>query len=86
MNNRITNKDLENLLSRINAAAGFNNPQSIEYNTIGSYYLDFAYGGVKLVRIVSSGGGQTNITHGYNPKRETYNAMQAFLLGMGVQS
>lgn len=78
MTNRITEKQLNDLLNRINIAAGFDNPA---YGTIGSYALDRAYGCTKLVKIVTAGGGQRDVT-GYGTKRECFNQMQAFLAGM----
>lgn len=76
---RITQKNLEAVLKRINAKAGFDNPK---YSEIGSYTLDYAYGGVKLERFVSAGGGVTSITSGFTSKRECYDLMHSFLMGM----
>lgn len=53
-----------------------------KYSTVGAYCLDYAYGGVKLAQWVSEGGGQRDITCGFNPKRETYYAMLAYCNGM----
>lgn len=69
------------MLDRINDKAGFEGVP-VQYNTVGAYALDYAYGGVKLVKIVSEGGGQTNITCGYDTKKECYYQMRAFLAGM----
>lgn len=76
---RITQKHLEVLLKRINAKAGFDNPK---YSEVGSYTLDWAYGGVKLERFVSTGGGVTSITRGFSSKRECHELMHSFLMGM----
>lgn len=85
---RITQKDLECLVERINKATGSpvatctkqTNKQYV-WN-IGNYHLDYAYGGVKLVRTCNEGGGISNIsTGGFGTKRELYNWMQAFLVG-----
>lgn len=72
---RITQKHLESVLKRINAKAGFDNPK---YSEIGSYTLDWAYGGVKLEKFVNDRGGISCITNGFNSKRETYNLMHSF--------
>lgn len=78
MSNRITRKDLESLVNELNEAKGFD-PKSVQYNTVGAYQLDYAYGGVKLVKIASPSGGQTNVsTGGYGTKKELY----IFLRGM----
>lgn len=76
---RITQKHLEAVLKRINAKAGFDNPK---YSEVGSYTLDWAYGGVKLERFVNTSGGVTSITQGFDTKRNTYNLMHSFLMGM----
>lgn len=76
---RITQKDLENVLARINRKAGFDNPK---YSTVGSYCLDYAYGGCRLDQYCNEGGGIRTITNGYVSKRELYNLMHAFLQGM----
>lgn len=91
--NRIKMSDLENLLSRINAKAGFDesvklwnrvNGQNI--STVGMYCLDGAYGGWKMARICNESGGQSTVTHGYVSKRDLYNMMHAYLAGMNTQS
>ena len=88
MTTRINQSDLEAVVNRINRATG-NNLEAVTrgedgkytYN-IGTYVLDGAYGGWKLQQIMSDGGGVTNITSGYIPKRELYYQMQAFLAGI----
>ena len=76
MSNRITQKDLDILVSDINAQNGITNAV---WNTVGSYRLDYAYGGVKLVKTTSEGGGITNVSpDGYGTKKQLY----TFLRGM----
>ena len=79
---RITQKHLEGLLQMINKKAGFENPK---YSEVGSYTLDWAYGGVKLERFVNEKGGVDSITSGFCPKRETWYLMRAYLDGMGAK-
>lgn len=81
--NRITQKDLESVLSRINKVKGFGDKP--KYSTPNSYGLDGAYGGWKLVQYVNDKGGERNITHGYLPKKELYYQMQAYLNGLANQ-
>jgi hypothetical protein len=76
---KITQKDLEAVLKRINSKAGFENPK---YSTIGSFLLDGAYGGWKLAQYCNEHGGQRDITSGFIPKKELYYQMHAFLSGM----
>ena len=87
---KTTIKDLESLCERINVAT--NSPlkpyaklKSGEFRAnaqIGCYLLDGAYGGYKLARITNKGGGQTDITQGYDPKSILWDKMYAFLNGV----
>lgn len=88
MTDRITMKNLEYQVERINKAM---NSPAASYTrdkagklkaNIGNYHLDGAYGGWKLARMTSEGGGITCITSGFVPKRELYNQLQAFLSGI----
>ena len=73
---RITQKDLDCKVARLNRIAGFENP---EYSTIGAYCLDYAYGGVQLQKYVTDGGGVRDIfRQGYMTKRELYNLICAY--------
>ena len=85
---RITQKDLGRMVDSINKAT--NSPAAPYRKTIrnslkgniGNYDLDYAYGGVKLVRMVNEGGGITVISSGgYGTKRALYHWMGAFLAG-----
>ena len=74
---RVTEKDLKNLVARLNKMAGFDNP---EYSTIGAYCLSFAYGGVSLHRYVNERGGVTDVFRsGHVPKRDLYNRIHAYI-------
>ncbi len=91
---RITQKDLGYLVKRINEVTaspdipwrrnGREGKRSAGFTAnIGNYHLDYAYGGVKIVRMVNEGGGITDISrNGFGTKRELYNWMQAFLAGL----
>ena len=85
---RIIQKDLEYLVGRINEITGSPSKPYTKTETgflanIGNYHLDYAYGGVKLSRMVNPGGGITNISDmGFGTKRELYNWMRAFLAGL----
>jgi len=94
---RIRQLDLEILVTRINKAT--NSPiatcskqtnkqtQYIQYVwNIGNYHLDYAYGGVKLVRTCNERGDISTVsTGGYGTKRDLYNWMQAFLAGIELK-
>lgn len=84
---RITEKDLEAVVDRINRVTS-SPPASYVKDVdgklvaqVGNYHLSYAYGGVSLHRMVE-GGGETNVFRcGHVPKRELYVMMQAFLDG-----
>ena len=83
MTQRITEKQLENLVTWINELTGspveYRNKETGKIN-IGHFTLSHAYGGVCVHRIVNEGGGcSTPIVHGHVTKRELYNEMHAFI-------
>ena len=93
MSNRITNKDLEHMLARINSEAGkplepYTQDSEGRYRpNAGTYVLDSAYGGVRLSQMSQKEGcsGTRDIT-GLGTKRETHLKMHAFLRGMQAKS
>lgn len=87
---RITQKDLQNLVDRINEATGnklepYDNSKPRCNPNPNVYYLDWAYGGVCLVQMVDKGTGVRSILPGFGTKRELYNKMQAFLSGLAAK-
>lgn len=85
--NRITLKDLEAVRDRINRIT--NSPMTYHdknaatfKSNIGHYTLDNAYGGWSLQRVSNEHGGVETIIHGYRPKAELYELMQAFIKGL----
>lgn len=89
---RITNKQLEYLVSEINEK--LNRPKQpytrdengIIKANIGNFHLSWAYGGVCLHEMMNEGGGvSTPLVYGHVPKRELYNAMRAFLAGLNMK-
>ena len=88
--NRITMRDLEATVRRINDLAG--TPHTCWVKTenvnrpftanIGCYHLSGAYGGYSLVQMVNDGGGERTIIGGHMPKRELYERMHAFIRGL----
>ena len=90
---RITQKQLEYLVERINEAT--NSPKASYTKTdkppyranIGNYHLSYAYGGVKLERMCNEHGGVSTVSSGgYGTKRELYEWMRAFLDGMSERT
>ena len=77
---RITQRDLEIKVDRLNTMAGFDNP---EYSTIGAYVLDYAYGGVQLHKYTNKSGGIRDIfRQGFMPKKELFYLICAYELGL----
>jgi hypothetical protein len=88
MSNRINNVDIKRLVDLLNDRTGNNrlawSPDKRGANT-GTYYVDGAYGGVRLVQIMSDGGGIRTVSHdGYGTKRELYNYLLALLDGIDL--
>jgi len=86
MNDRITNKQLESLCDLINQRTnspmgGWQRVGNANVANVGHYYIDGAYGGVSLVRMVTDGGGVRTIIE-RSSKRELFYLMHAFLKGM----
>ncbi len=88
---RITQKDLEYQAKRINELTNSpltlwaKNDNGFTKANIDNYHLDYAYGGVKLVRMVNVHGGITEISRdGYGTKRQLYSWMNAFIAGIAV--
>lgn len=74
MTNRITQKDLEQMVYRLN---GNTEPQ---YSTVGAYALSYAYGGVKLIQYINTSGAQREISRdGFGTKRQLYGFLQGML-------
>lgn len=84
----ITQKDLENMLLRLNHVAGTPTTPYTKMSggkhraNIGNYHLDMAYGGVKVVRMNNEGGGIRDITQGYETKRNCYNQLYMYIRGI----
>ena len=84
---RITQKDLENIIKRLNKVTG--NPaepwtrrDGRNVANIGNYHIGSAYGGVQFLQMVTEGGGVKDIFRGYSTKRELYNLICAYLEGI----
>ena len=92
MTRRIVNADLEALVSRINSVTGspsesYTKDEAGKFTSnLDNYHLSWAYGGVTLHRMCTTGGGVNEIFAGHMPKRELYNKMSAFLAGIDAVS
>lgn len=88
MTTRITEKQLQAVVDRINHATNSPLASYLQINgkltaQIRNYHLDGAYGGWKLSRMASDGGGTSDVFHsGYCTKRELYDQLHAFLRGL----
>ena len=90
---RITQKDLEAVVSRINRICGTPAtpyamiPDGSFAPNANCYHLSYAYGGVQLVQMSSTIGctGVRNVLGtGHIPKADLYNRMQSFISGLEV--
>ena len=88
---RITKQDLKKVLDRINKATdhkldAWTKDSTGRYRAnVGTYVLDWCYGGVRLSQLCNEAGGERDIT-GRGTKRETYERMHAFLTGLEVSA
>lgn len=88
MTQRITQKDLQAVVDRINRET--NNPQTTwikedgkNKSQYGNYHIDSAYSGYQLVRVVNPHGGVENVLNcGFVSKRELYDLMHAYIQGI----
>lgn len=94
MTQRITDKDLQGMINRLNLLTGMPSAPyaKSEDGTFkpqaGNYHLDYAYGGVSLSRM-SLNEGSTGVSkplnHCYCTKRELYDQIYAFIRGIETQ-
>mgnify|MGYP000916033009 FL=1 len=88
MSERITQKHLDGMVSRLNRLT--NSPQTYMSEidgkrviNIGHFHIDSAYGGVNLVRTCTNGGGiSTPIGGGFCTKRELYDKIYSYIRGI----
>jgi len=85
---RITIKDLENGIARLNRLAGTpETPYTKHANgkwtpNPGNYHLSGAYSGYQVMQMVNEGSGAScPIGAGHVPKRECYETLHAFING-----
>lgn len=88
MSDRITEKDLQNVIHRLNTVR--NSPvtpwtriDGHNVSNIGHYHLDCAYGGYSVHRMQTTGGGVADVFRcGHVTKRDLYFRVQAFIDGI----
>lgn len=91
MSDRISMKQLDQLCTILNRWNGSDGPLwtregNENHATIGAYYIDGAYGGVALYQMVTDGGGVTDVLScGHTTKRDLYNRIRAFMIGIDAQ-
>ena len=86
---RITTKHLDGMVERINKITNSPLTPYTKHKNNGfipnalNYHLDWAYGGVCLIRMCKTGSGVTSISQiGFAPKRALYQWMSAYLDGL----
>lgn len=84
MTNRVTEKQLQAIVDRINRITGSPlEPYANGKAQIGNYHLSHAYGGVCLHRMHNDGGGVSSpLSVGHVTKRELANLMYAYICGL----
>lgn len=89
MSNRVTEKQLQAIVDRINTVTKSpiqpysKNKKGMPFSNIGNYHLSHAYGGVSLHRMVNECGGVDDVFRcGHVPKRVLADLMHAFLSGI----
>lgn len=91
MAQRITEKQLQAMVDYLNKLSGFTpdaklwnrGDDNLNHATIGMYCIHHAYGGVSLHRIVTDGGGVSDVfNRGHVTKREFYDMMCAYIRGI----
>ena len=86
---RITQKTLESRVEAYNVTLGFtgklwNRVGKRNVATVGMYTVDAAYGGYKVALISNDGGGQSDITRGFDTARNTIAAFNEFLADLSL--
>ena len=78
MAQRITSKNLESVAGFINKAVG----ASMEYGALGHFFIDSAYEGYALHRLVEGGGERDVLNIGHIPAKALYELCHAYLKGV----
>ncbi len=93
MSQRITLHYLNAVIGRINRATGAPSEPYVKSDDghhraqVGCYHLSRAYGGYSLHRMVTDGGGVSDVFGcGHVPARDLANRMHAFLDGIEAQT
>ena len=88
MSNRITEKQLQATVDRINKITGSPmQPYADGKAQIGNYHLSYAYGGVCLHRMHNEGGAvNAPLAGGHVPKRELWVMMHAYIAGLNTHN
>lgn len=91
MSNRVTEKELQAIVDRINTTCGlpltpYAKKDDGQYTPCaGVYHLDYAYGGVALYKMADKGTGVLDVLRvGHVPKRELCGLLHAYLGGLEV--
>ena len=89
---RITEKDLEAAVTRINFITK-SPPTCYQRDDkgkliaqVGNFHISASYGGYALHRIVSGGGIADAFRRGHVPKRQLYEMIHAFIAGLDTQN
>jgi hypothetical protein len=85
---KITEKDLEAVVNRLNLVAktpteSWKKVNGKNVSNEGNYHIGYEYGGYCLYQMTNDGGGVRNVLScGITTKRELYHSMQAYISGI----
>jgi hypothetical protein len=89
MSTRITRRDLDGVIARLNAITGHptepytKQPDGSYTPNAGTFLLSGAYGGWALHQMASEGTGERDVLYtGHVPARELYTAIHAYMRGI----
>lgn len=83
MSNRVTEKDLEEIVLKVNKLTF--SPTTFMTDgvmNVGHYHISCAFGGYAMHRLESTGGSVSAVWGGYCPKRELYKNIEIFISGI----
>jgi len=88
MSDRITVKNLRSMIDHLNKQTGnadtpWTRKDGRAFSNIGNYHLSETYGGFSLHQMVNKGGGVNDVFGcGYTTKRDLYNRIRAYMIGL----
>lgn len=76
---RISIRNIKANVDQLNKLSGFD-PQTVQYNTVGAYFIDHCYGGISIEQVVERNGA-VRVIIPRGTKREVFNQLVAYVAG-----